>query len=99
MKKQKQVKQEHSPRQPKDKKGLSDTKLFSHYYTSTANASTKLLEPEVLLKEVGALGVEMEQRMQNKAKDELAKLEALRIKKVHKMKKSIADQIKKEGEQ
>ena len=66
-------------------------KLFSHYYISIANASTKLLEPELLLKEVGVIGAEMEKRIQNKAKEEMAKLEALRIKKVYKMKKSIAD--------
>ena len=53
----------------------------------------------MLLKEVSAMGLEMEQKIQNKAKEELAKLEALRVKKVCRMKKSIADQIKKEGEQ
>ena len=45
------------------------------------------------------MGLEMEQKIHNEAKEELTKLEALRVKKDCRMKKSIADQIKKEGEQ
>lgn len=41
----------------------------------------------------------MELKIKNKAKEELAKLEAIRIKKVVRMKKTIAEQIKKDGEQ
>ena len=74
-------------------------KLFSHYYTSTANASTKMLEPEGLMKELGSMSSKLELNIQTKTKDELAKLEALRVKRVHKLKKSIAEQIKKEKEQ
>lgn len=53
----------------------------------------------MLFKEVATIGNEMEIKIKAKAKEELAKLEVMRNKKVVKMKKIIAENIKKEGEQ
>jgi hypothetical protein len=58
MKKQRQGKHDQSPKTPKEKKGPSEAKLFISIYTCASNASSKLLEVEHLLKELGEFGIE-----------------------------------------